>query len=232
MRMSSITPMTVLAALVLFGSVNCTAQTTTVSKPLYEPAAGTDRTKVRVVNSNRGPSQQGLPLVFVFAPDHAGTTISDQPELYWYLSANTKMAVDISLVEVGSDTMLYEFSIDGATEGFHSLDLAKENVRLEVNKRYELNVKLVVNPKNHAQDISSSGYIKRIQAPGALAAGKDAFGTLLGSGIWYDGVADLMKQLESKKDDADLKAARDTLLKQVGLADIVTKPAGKVQTHP
>ena len=65
----------------------------------------------------------------------------------------------------------------------------------------------------------------------ATAQGIDQAQLLLKSGVWFDGVAVLMKQIETQKDNADLIAARDALLVQVGLQDVATKspqtPAGK-----
>jgi hypothetical protein len=237
MRIACLTVLATLAALSLPLVPPCGAQTTTAaSRPaaLYQPAAGTDHARVRVdTGVHRGPGQANLPLVSVVAPDHIGTTISDQPQLYWYLSDDTKLPVEVSLYEVGTEDKLYEFSTAGSAAGFHCLDLAKENVRLDLNKQYQFTVNVVVNPKDHASDRTTSGYIKRIKPPAALPAGKDSFAALLGSGIWYDGVADLMKQLEAKKGDADLTAARDSLLRQVGLQEIAGKPlTGAVHTYP
>src|SRR3954467_3412661 len=47
----------------------------------------------RVGGATRGVGR-ALPTVVVLAPNHAGLTTVEQPELYWYISAPTRVRVD------------------------------------------------------------------------------------------------------------------------------------------
>jgi hypothetical protein len=190
----------------------------------YKPAANADLTSNRVGAGVRGPDGTMLSII---APDHAGTTLSDQPRLYWFISRQTDLPVEIMLMEDGKDDPAYEFATKGAAAGFQCLDLGKQNVKLDLNKRYQLIVK-VVDARNHKNDLIASGYVKRVKPSDALAnaraQGKEKTELLLTSGIWYDGIAELMQLIETHKDDAELAAARDSLLAQVGLGDLVARP--------
>lgn len=227
MRMTQTFALAILAGLCLLtqpGAAQTTAAAPSKVNFTYKPAANADLTSNRVGAGVRGPDGTVLSII---APDHAGTTLSDQPRLYWFISKQTELPVEIMLMEDGKDDPMYEFSSKGAAAGFQCLDLAKQGVKLDLNKRYQLIVK-VVDAKNHKNDVIASGYVKRVKPSDALvnakAQGKEKTELLLTSGIWYDGIAELMQLIETHKDDAELAAVRDSLLKQVGLGDLVSKP--------
>jgi hypothetical protein len=243
MRITSLAFIALLAGYCLHASP-CRAAQTTAPGPIkfnltYAPAVGADLTSTRVGALIRAGGVDKQPLLSVVAPDHPGTTLMDQPQLYWYISNATELTVEVAMLEESSEERVYDFSMKGVAAGFHCLDLAKEGVHLDINKRYQLVVAIILNPSNRAKDLVTSGFVKRVKASDELtkgvskAEGMERASMLLSSGIWYDGIADLMQQIEAHKADPILVAARDSLLKQVGLGELASVTSnGGAQTRP
>ena len=243
MRIASLAFVALVAGLCLLAKPSRAAPATASAPPevklTYMPAAGADLISTRVGALIRAGGVDKQPLLSVVAPDHPGTTLSDQPQLYWYISEATELPVEIAIIEESSEERVYDFSIKGAAAGFHCLDLVKEGVHLDLNKRYQYVIAVIRNPGNRAKDLVASGFVKRVKPPAELAkrvseaGGMERASMLLSSGVWYDGIADLMKQIDAEKADPRLLAARDSLLKQVGLGDLASvQSVGATPTRP
>src|SRR3989442_9012476 len=70
-------------------------------------------------------------VLSVLAPDHSGLTASEQPSLYWYISAPTALPVELTVMDPGTTQPLLEISVAAPIEaGIHRLRLSDHGVRL------------------------------------------------------------------------------------------------------
>ena len=169
-----------------------------------------------------GGASRGMPLtlptVAVLAPDHLGLTRSEQPRLYWFISAPTSDRVEAVLIRPGMETPLIETVLSGAAAGIHFLDLRQLGVRLELDIEYEWSVAVVTDPAQRSRDIVSGGAIMRIQAPADDATDAAQYARL---GLWYDALMALDRNSGEQAADATARSLRTALLEQAGLLDVV-----------
>jgi len=165
----------------------------------------------RVGGGRRGPATD-LPEVFTLVPDHVGLTLSEQPHLYWYLSADGPGTVTFEL------TLIDEESIDPVVDthisqparaGLQRIDLSEHGVSLALGQEYQWSVSLVVGGDERSRDVVSTGWIERVSPSAALQASLEqtppeqraaVYGE---AGIWYDMVASLIEQLPSARTDLE-----------------------------
>ena len=178
---------------------------------------------VRVTGASRG-SDQSVASVSVLAPEHVGITTKEQPALFWYQSKTANAKFELTLVEGEKVKPVLEITVDGIKEaGIHRLKLSDHQVKLAPNVEYQWVVALVTDPENRANDIITSGMIKRIE-PSAELRDKlrktDPAGLPVlyaQEGIWCDAVETLSDLIDAQPDNKTLHDQRADLLKQVGL---------------
>jgi len=125
------------------------------------PARGAPR--VRVGGSTRSMAR-ALSLA-VIAPDHAGLSAVDQPELYWYISRPVETPLEFTLVAVDATDPLVETTIAPvAREGIQRLRLADMKVRLKPGEEYQWLISFASKPGSRAKDAIASGRV-RVQPP-------------------------------------------------------------------
>jgi hypothetical protein len=178
----------------------------------------------RIGGGTRGPNVDS-PAVTVFAPDHTGFTTNPQPTLYWHLSKQAPVAIELTLVDEAGVKPLIERTVKSPLPaGIHALSLKEAGVTLAPNVDYRWHVALVFDPKMRSSDVTSSGTIRLVAAPDTLKAklgGERAAPTAYAAeGLWYDSIESLMRLINASPDDAQLKAQLDSLLTQVGLTRV------------
>ena len=186
--------------------------------PLYKlPSVGKPRR--RVGGGRRGPASE-LPKIFTLVPDHVGLTVSEQPRLYWYLSADDPGAVafELTLIDGESIDPIIDARISPPTQaGLQRIDLSEYGVSLALGQEYQWSVSLVVNGAARSLDLVSTGWIERVPPSEGLQASLEqtppeqraaVYGE---AGIWYEMLASLVGQLPAAR--ADL----ERLLAQVDL---------------
>jgi hypothetical protein len=176
--------------------------------PLYKlPSVGKPRR--RVGGGRRGPASE-LPKVFTLVPEHVGLTVSEQPQLFWYLSADGPgtVAFELTLIDEESIEPVVDVRIDHPEHaGLQRIDLSDFGVSLAVGQEYQWSVSLVVGDEERSLDVVSTGWIERVAPSAALAAGLEQTppeqrATLYGeAGIWYDLVASLVDRLPAARGD-------------------------------
>jgi len=178
----------------------------------------------RIGGASRG--NESLPSVFVLAPDHVGLTTSEAPALYWYLSAATKVRVELTLIDEKDTQPLVEVPVKPLSgPGIQSLRLADTPAKLKPDVEYQWTVSLVPDDKERSNDVISGGVIKRVEAPanfGAAISGAPAEkrpAMLAAAGLWYDAIDQLSALIEQRPNDASLREQRASLLEQVGLKE-------------
>ena len=191
----------------------------TAEAPVYKlPSRGAPAS--RIGGATRGPTQN-TPTVSVFAPDHTGLTVNPQPTLYWYLSKNAPVHIELTLLDDAGVKPLIERVVKTPMErGIHAISLKEAGVTLKPDVEYRWHVALVFDPKMRSSDVTSSGTVKLVAAPAGLDARSATPAAYASAGLWYDSIDALMRLIAASPDDPKLKAELDSLLAQVGLTRV------------
>ncbi len=176
-------------------------------------------------------SDKKIPLMFALTPDHVGQTVSSQPSLFWYLdrTPDPSMRIEFTLFDQASDEPEVE-AVLAAPEhaGIQRIRLADYGVELEPGAEYEWSVTLIVDPEKRSKDVVVTGWIDRIEQSGPLTARLEresdqrAAAIYAEEGIWYDSFAALSDQIDGHPGDANLRAQRANVLRQVGLDQVAS----------
>lgn len=152
----------------------------------------------------------------VIAPDHAGLSVSDQPELYWYISRPVETPLEFTIGPADSMDALVETAIPPVSRaGIQRIRLADLRVRLKPGEEYQWLISFAAKPGSRAKDAIASGRV-RVE-PGPVRA---SYMDYARAGYWYDAFAALRREMERHPGDAALAAAQQSLLEQVGLPEI------------
>jgi hypothetical protein len=211
-------------------SIDAQARRPANAVPVYKPpmrgAPGG-----RVGGGTRGVAGRDVFVLTVMAPDHKALTVSEQPSLYWFISAETSLPIEFSIVDPNATEPLLETRLPSpARRGLHRIRLADHPVKLEPGVAYRWSVTVVPDPNRRSRDILASGTIERVEPSQALAARaqsarKDDLPFIYAEeGIWYDALAVLSDLIESAPADADLERQRAALLSQARLPQITPEP--------
>ena len=196
------------------------------STPVYKPplrgAPGG-----RVGGGTRGTAGRDLFVLSVLAPDHKALTATEQPSLYWYISGDTSLPVEIAVSDPNATEPLLEKTIPGpVTRGVHQINLADYGVKLAPNVAYRWSVTVVPDANRRSRDILSSGIVERVAPPSELtvkvtSARKEQLPAIYAeAGLWYDALAAMSALVAGAPTDASLRQQRAALLAQVGLPEI------------
>ena len=196
--------------------------------PVYmPPLRGAPAT--RIGGGVRGPGT-ALPAIAVLAPDHAGWTADPQPTLYWYLSKQVPVRVELTLIDERGIEPLVEKSLPApAQAGIQAFSLKDIGVTLKPEQEYRWHVALVVDAKQRSSDVIASGTIRltpladTVKAKLAQGAESERPAIYAAEGYWYDAVDALMRLIRTAPEDARLRAHLASLLEQVGITNVVTQ---------
>ena len=80
----------------------------------------------RVGGGTRGTGREAF-VLSVMAPSHTGLTTSEQPVLFWFISASTSNPVELTVVDPQKTDPLLELRIDPpVAPGFHRVRLSDQ----------------------------------------------------------------------------------------------------------
>lgn len=203
-----------------------TGRTRPAVMPVYVPPMR-GAPVARVGGGTRGIGDD-LPYVSVVTPEHTGYTSSSQPVLYWYLSEPVDTRFEFALISDNEIEPIMEIASERPMlKGLNFLDLSEHGVSLKPGIIYQWSVALVGQPEKRSSDIVSSGTIELVElneSQSAALAGADGLDTVsiyAREGYWYDAFTGLSRLIEASPDDAELIETRTTLLRQVGLNEVV-----------
>jgi hypothetical protein len=157
--------------------------------------------------------RDAAPVLYTLVPDHTGQTVSAQPSLFWYMGGELpgNPSVVFTLIDDDHIDPLVEAELPKPSHaGIQQIDLSRHGVHLESGTEYEWSVALVVDAARRSNDVVAVGWIDRVEPPTTLGANPDARG-FAAHGLWYDALAAA----------ADNAALRDTLLRNVGLEQVL-----------
>jgi hypothetical protein len=187
------------------------------SKPVvWKPARRGSPKDGRVAGASRsgGPA---LPKPLVLAPEHA-LTRSASPSLFWHLDGAAPETARIVFTFAAADAIepLVERELPlPAAAGIQRIRLADYGVVLAPEVDYAWSVSLVAGD-DRAADLVSEGMLRLVG--GDVLAGKAPSARVFAEqGLWYDALEALSDALDDTPSDPELRAQRDSLLRQAGL---------------
>lgn len=188
-------------------------------------------------NTTRTPDtcQELVPLL---PPNKLGLTFSDRPRFFWFIpSGITVKTADFLLQNEDNDTV-YEITLNLSNQrGIIGFTLPDESPSLMINKEYKWNLDFTISCQIEEIDKEQideeqfiSGWVKRIPVDSKLS--KDLINVqpqrlssvYTKNGIWYEAVNDLVYQRCMFRPQQDVINNWGTLLKSVGLNDLISAP--------
>jgi hypothetical protein len=186
---------------------------------LYQPPRRGAPARDRVgAGITRGATAQAIPLAL--APAHVGLTVSASPSLFWHIDAapGEGVALIFAITDDTSVTPLAEVALDAPSgAGIQRLRLADHGIELAPDTEYMWSIALVANADNRSEDVVSTGFIRRVARPEALAATSQDGVDFAQAGIWYDALEALSDDVDDRPDDRRARFLRSALLRQVKL---------------
>ena len=202
------------------------AHAQTADAPTYKPPSR-GAPAARVGGGTRGAAVVKRASVAVLAPNHTGSTVSAQPTLYWYLSEQAPVRIELTLVDDASVKPLIERVLATSPQpGIHAISLKDLGVTLKPGVEYRWHVALVNDAKQRSGDVTSSGTVRLVPEPESLktqlsqAGGAKAYAAYAEQGLWYDAIDTLMRLINASPGDKQLRDHLDALLSQVGLTRV------------
>jgi hypothetical protein len=117
-----------------------------------------------------------------------------------------------------SVTPLAEVGLDAPSgAGIQRLRLADHGIELAPETEYMWSIALVTDADNRSEDVVSTGFIRRVARPEALAAQSRSGVDFARAGIWYDALEALSDDVDDQPDDRKARFLRSALLRQVKL---------------
>jgi hypothetical protein len=194
--------------------------------PVYRPPAR-GKPRERVGGAVRGVGRE-WPAIAALVPDHIGLTVSGHPSLFWHLEGVVPGGASLvfALTDEESVDPLVESQLPAPQRsGIQRIDLGGFDVELRTGREYQWTVALVVDPAQRAKDIVAVGYILRVEPPASLPPERPAsVRDYAANGLWYDALATAADRTRREPGDPAARAARDGLLRQVGLEASVAAP--------
>jgi hypothetical protein len=212
-------------ALFIFGGPLSFLVADAADAPVYKPPTR-GAPGGRVGGGTRG-TQREVFVLSVLAPDHSGFTTSEQPSLYWYISAPTSLPVEVTVMDPQGVQPILETRLSPAVKaGVQRIRLADYNVRLSPGAAYRWFVAVVPDADRRSKDILAGGAIERVETPDELkakliqTANKDMPSVYAEAGIWYDALRAISDLIEAAPQDQELQKQRAAMLAQVGLPTV------------
>jgi hypothetical protein len=166
-------------------------------------------------------------ILSVLVPDHTGLTVKEQPSLFWFISGDTTLPVELTISDPNASEPVLETRIPGPVKrGIHRVRLADYGVRLTPGVGYQWSVSVIPDSARRSRDIVGSGKIERVEFSTDLqarvaGAGKDDLATRYAeAGIWYDALEAVSDLVERSPGDNKPLTYRAILLRQVGLPEV------------
>jgi len=177
----------------------------------------------RVGGGTRGSGGPQVALR-VLAPEETGLSATDQPSLYWFVSPNQNVRLELTIAEEDAiDPMLEQELSAGGEHAIGMLDLSKSAVHLQPNVEYQWSVSVVVDPAERSKDVMASGRLRYVPAPKGVEDSTRGLPSVeqaavwAKAGYWYDALNIVASVAKS---DMAAQDALSSLLSQVGLQDV------------
>ena len=194
------------------------------SLPVYRPPlrgapAG------RVAGGTRG-AKDATPFLCTLVPDHVGLTVSAEPVLFFFMEKSTTFPLEFTIIERHGISPLVETRFaPPLSAGIHTVRLADYGKQLKQGVKYKWFVALIPDEQHRAKDVLAAGGIERVAFPDDLrqklnrAGAAEISSIYAETGIWYDALANLSREISKNPGNKNLVQQRAFLLEQVGLSE-------------
>lgn len=165
-----------------------------------------------------------------------GTTVAEYPKFFFYIPDADVAGLEaqfILLNEKKEEVYKKIITLKAKdSDSIISIDLSPSPSLspLEIGKSYTWEFDLVLNKTDHSSDPSVSGSITRVEANSEIKGILEKTlvlkqpGVYAANGIWYESLASLAQLRCTNPNDATIASDWQSLLQQVGLPEIATKP--------
>jgi hypothetical protein len=196
--------------------------------PVYRPSAdlaGGSLAGVRREPVIRAGVAGRLPEIRALGPEHVGATAAGAPTLYWFLSGESSVPVEIALTADQAEAPLLALRLEPpVAAGLHALRLQRHGIRLEPGVIHRWVVALAPDPAEGRLEAGAA--LRRTADAGALgeqlaaASPQERAHVLAAGGYWYDAFETLTEWIQLEPEAQRLREHRAALLEQVGLAGV------------
>jgi hypothetical protein len=193
-----------------------------VSAPAIEfvpPVVDAPKTRLRSASS-RGAGER-WPALYTLSPEPVGRTVHSQPSLFWYVDGAPPAGYELvfTLTRKDRDAPVAERTLRTPERaGIQRIRLESMGVQLEPGVPYQWS--LVLDPQRRSRDLLARSGIELVATPAKLGSGSGP-GAYAHAGLWYDAFALVEEALETTPNDPSLASMRASLLRQVGLDEVV-----------
>jgi hypothetical protein len=164
-----------------------------------------------------GGATRGDKEVQLLVPNHTARTISDQPNLYWYLAKPVTARIKLTIARGDEEQPFFYKELQVAKAGINVIRLADYGVPLQRDLKYEWCI--ITEMDEHCGTVSVVAPPPQLQAKLKTAGAGKAYYVYAEEGLWYDALRAISEMIEASPDKKDLRADRAALLEQVGLTD-------------
>ncbi|MBE9177813.1 DUF928 domain-containing protein [Oculatella sp. LEGE 06141] len=185
----------------------------------------------RVGGGTRGGCIAGQTALTALMPEsNLSLTVSERPDLFWYLPPNTAAQLEFTLLDA-NDQEVYKTTFQpDETGGIMSLPNPTDLPALEIGLDYHWYFAVICNEQDRSADVVTEGWIQRIEPDTALtqqletATASDRPALYAAAGIWQDALMTLATLRQSQPHDADVARAWTVLLESVNLGHLADQP--------
>ncbi len=173
-------------------------------------------------------NSKGEPIVVTnIVPATKGNTAVAQPSFFWHQTHPASDNLAFILFETASKKPVVRYRIPGKrSAGLQRLDLASLGKSIEPGKNYTWSITYIIDPKDQSGNPVATGQVELTPLPDAATLPPaERIQKYQDNGIWYDLLALLDDALAADPSNAGVAAARDSLIKQAELGDILPLPA-------
>jgi len=198
--------------------------------PIPDAQGGTEDTNPggpRQVECNDTNSQPLTAIIPVAEPSlKVQLTTLSNPTILIYIPKTTAKTVKFTVVDIQSDSSLYEAEIPLPEEpkqpGIIAVEIPKDQLELQAGVSYRWTASLICNN-------SVGGVITRIQPSSELTEAlektpAEQWLVYTQAGIWYDAIAALAALRQEQPDNPQLESNWQTLFQQAELDRVATAP--------
>lgn len=192
--------------------------------------------------SARGPCSPSEKTLTALIPEtNLGLTVSDRPTLLFYIPQTPATMVEFVLLDEENNNTVYQTTLPiTGSSGIVSLKLPPSPTlrSLEINKDYHWYFSIICDPEDRAGDIYVDGWIRRVEPNPSLVSHlekvspRERAALYRNDNLWYDTVTTLAEQHRSNPRNSTVAAEWATVLKSVGLDEILREPFNESLTAP
>jgi hypothetical protein len=165
---------------------------------------------------------RALPRPRVLAPPHVAHTQRASPSLFFHLDGvpPEDSAIVLTVTAVDAAEPLAELTLPPPTsEGIHRVRLSDHDVALQSEVEYEWSIAVSLDPDDRARDLVDFGWLRRV--PPSPSGARESVGALAAASLWYDALELASDRIDTAPENAELRAERNDLLAQGGLAAVI-----------